>query len=115
MLNEEYSKWVKRKMSGKSKKYVSDLISRTKRVERAFQEIDPSFSYENEFEKDKGQSLLLKMSKQGKELEDTEINFPLNTNQMAPLKCAARSYFRFLQGRRNINKSKSKEENNGLE
>ena len=97
MKRTEFQEWVSRYLYDKSPKYRKDMVSRACRVEKAFQELDPNFSMEKEFKKDYGASLLTKLSREGIELEGTNIKLPIKSNQMFSIKAAADWYFRFLK------------------
>ena len=96
MKRQEFKAWVAIRFEGKSSNYRKDIVSRAKRIEKAFQEIDNDFTYEREYKKDGGKSFLDKFCVRGKGLIGTNIKLPVNTYQMAPLKSAASWYFRFL-------------------
>ncbi len=96
MVKEEFVEWLGTHKSVKSKKVLVDMASRAKRVENAFKALNPEFSLENEFGKDKGKELLKRLSLEGRALTGTNINLPLNTNQMAAIKASVSWYFKFL-------------------
>lgn len=94
MNREGFKEWllVKKKMKPR---LVSDMLSRAKRAENAFIAIDPTFSFENEFVKDKGVSTIQMVSKFGKAL-DKRINLPIGSNQMGVIADAVKKYFQYL-------------------
>ncbi len=89
-----FSNWLlsERKMKPR---LVSDMVSRAKRVEEAFKVIDPSFSYENEYRKDKGVFLKQQVSRFGKSI-DKRVNLPIGSNQMNVIADAVKKYLMFM-------------------
>ena len=92
----EFIVWLNHNSKSINAKYIRDMASRAARVERAFQAIDPDFSYENEYKRDKGASLLEKLSLEGRQRKGTHIALPIGTNQMAVIKAAAVWYVRYM-------------------
>ena len=92
-----FKNWLDKTLVKKSKKYRSDLTSRAKRVELAFQEIDNSFSYDTEYKKDCGKSFTEKLSHNGEALIGTGIKLPIETNQIRCLKTSVIMYFNYLK------------------
>lgn len=93
----EFIKWLNDNGNSHNAKYISDMASRAARIERAFQAIDPKFSFEREYKKDKGVSLLNNLSLEGRALKGKEIALPVGTNQMFAIKAAAAWYVRFIE------------------
>lgn len=96
MDREGFRNWLEIKLENNSRKYRNDMLCRANRVEKAFQEIDNSFSYENEFKRDGGKELLKKLGCKGRELNETGIKLPLNTTSMFSIKSSAMWYFKYL-------------------
>ena len=96
MKRVEFLSWASCYSGSKNMKYIRDIVCRAERVERAFQSLDPGFSYEAEFARDGGAELLRRLSLEGRALSGTGIALPLCTNQMAAIKSSALWYMRFL-------------------
>ena len=94
MKKEEFRTWLIKK-GANNNKVISDTLSRVKRVEIAFTEIIPSFSYAKEFKKDKGVSLCESLSSKGKNLPD-DIHLPKGSKQMFSIASAVKKYMHFL-------------------
>lgn len=92
---EGFKNWLIRTKAFKNPKVIRDYVSRAKRVENAFCEVFPKFSYENEYEKDKCQNLIRLISRRGAAI-DFKIDLPLNTNQMDAIASAAKKYIQYL-------------------
>lgn len=60
-----YREWLDSIFAEKSPRYRKDLVSRAKRVEKAFQKFDENFSFDEEYKKDKGLDLLAKFARFG--------------------------------------------------
>ena len=90
-----FNEWLiqERKMKPR---LVSDMLSRAKRVEDAFRAIDPSFSYENEYSKDKGASLRQLVSRFGKSI-DKRVSLPIGSNQMNVIADTVKKYIMFME------------------
>lgn len=95
MKVEEYRIWLLEKGIYKTPRLVKDCISRTKRVEMAFQAVSPQFSLDNEFEKDKGVSFSKYLSRRGIDIKEN-VDLPLKNNQMDSIVAATKKYFLFL-------------------
>ena len=81
-------------------KVIGDTVSRADRVRRAFEEIDPDFSYEREIAKDGGQKLWGMISRRGASI-DQDISLPIGSNQMDSISSAAKKYIQFLREQKN--------------
>lgn len=90
-----FEKWLNETQMYKKEKMIKDCVSRAKRVEKAFQAVDATFSYESEYEKDKGAEFKKKISRRGVELT-TEVPLPIGTNQMDSIASAAKKYFAYM-------------------
>lgn len=90
-----FIKWMNDNNIYTSSKIRRDYASRAKKVEHAFAEIRPDFSYESEYEKDECTELIRLISKRGTTI-NFEINLPLGTNHMNTLASAAKKYVQFL-------------------
>ncbi len=94
MDREGFKTWLLSKGELKPK-LVKDVLSRAKRVEDAFQAVDPSFSYESEYERDKGLSFVSLISRRGVSIE-SKVDLPIGTNQMDSISSAAKKYIKYL-------------------
>lgn len=74
---------------------VKDAVSRAKRVEDAFRAVDPKFSFENEYARDKGATFVSLISRRGVSIKE-KIDLPVGTNQMDSISSAAKKYFKYL-------------------
>ena len=92
---EGYRAWLEEKGIYRTQKLVGDCISRTKRVEKAFQAIDPTFSLDKEFEKDKGVSFSKYISRRGIAIQEA-VDLPLYKNQMDVIVSSTKKYFIYL-------------------
>ena len=81
--------------SGMKPRVVSDVLSRVKRVEKAFAMKDPDFSYENEYKKDGGSSLNYSLSCFGKRLPEGVL-LPKGAYHMNVIADAVKKYFNYL-------------------
>lgn len=95
MNTEEFKKWLLDNNAYKSLKLVSDCASRAQRVEKAFQTLEPTFSFEKEYQKDQGASFLKSITRRGIAL-DPSVPLPTGTNQMDTIVSATKKYFVFL-------------------
>jgi len=95
MKIDEFKAWLRAKEIYKNEKLVKDCVSRANRVERAFQAINSSFSFESEYEKDIGVSFQKLISRRGVDIKDP-VDLPIGTNQMDSIVSAAKKYFVFL-------------------
>ena len=96
MNKKDFYAWLNITLADKPKKIRGDIVCRAKRVEKAFQNINEKFSYEKEYKKDGGKSLIGKMRLYGKPLEGTGINLPINSKNMYPLLNSVKWYFKYL-------------------
>lgn len=80
-------------------KVIGDTISRTDRVRKAFEGVDPDFSYEREIAKDDAQSLWHLISRRGVTISQ-DINLPIGSNQMDSISAAAKKYILFLHSKK---------------
>ena len=81
--------------SGMKPKVISDVLSRVKRVEKAFVMKDPGFSFENEYKKDGGSSLNYRLSCFGKRLPE-DVSLPKGAYHMNVIAYAVKKYFSYL-------------------
>lgn len=96
MNREEFKTWLTVNCESKSKKYLSDIVSRAERVERSMQKLDPSFTLEKEFSNDAGASLLSNLGRMGRNLLNSGIDLPVGTNQMFSIRASVSWYMRYL-------------------
>lgn len=94
MNREAFKTWLQSK-GGANPKLIKDTLSRAKRVEEAFQEIRPGFSFEDEFSKDGGKAFCELISRRGATIKEA-VSLPIGTNQMDSIASAAKKYFKFL-------------------
>lgn len=90
-----FKSWLIDNNTYKTTKLVIDCVSRAQRVERAFQTAKPRFSFEKEFQKDRGSAFLISISRRGIAL-DASVPLPIGTNQMDSIVAATKKYFRYL-------------------
>ena len=90
--------WLKENYSANDR-VIRDTISRADRVRRVFEEIDPTFSYDNEIERDNGQSFWNLISRRGVTIK-RKISLPVGSNQMDSISSAAKKYITYLRERK---------------
>lgn len=90
-----FKTWLKNNQST-TDKVIMDTISRADRVRRAFEKINPEFSFEKEVERDNGNDLWKLISRRGKNIKET-IDLPIGSNQMDSISSAAKKYIMFLR------------------
>lgn len=93
-----FKKWLLDK-GYSNNKVIGDTISRADRVRKAFEEVDPDFSYEREIAKDDAQSLWHLISRRGVTI-DQYVNLPIGSNQMDSISAAAKKYILFLRSQK---------------
>ena len=81
-----------------NERLIKDTISRAKRVEAAFKQIDQDFSYEREYARDQGVSFVKLVSRRGVSITEP-IALPIGTNQMDSITNAAKKYIKFLSSK----------------
>ena len=96
MKNDEFREWLVSSQVYGNKKLISDCISRAARVEKAFQAVDGSFTFQREFDKDCGVTFCKLISRRGVGIMEP-VDLPIGTNQMDTLVSATKKYFSFLQ------------------
>lgn len=98
-----FKAWLSDNRVYSTSKQVTDCVSRVKRVEKALAEVLSSdFSFEEEYEKDKGQFVKTLLSKRGLNQLMAEINtpaLPIGTNQMDTIVTAVKKYFIYLDSK----------------
>lgn len=98
-----FKAWLSDNKIYSTSKQVTDCVSRVKRVEKALSEVlSPDFSFENEYNKDKGQYVKNLLSKRGLNQLMAEIStpaLPVGTNQMDTIVTAVKKYFIFLDSK----------------
>jgi len=95
MKTSEFKQWLEKVEPGKATKLYTDCASRAQRVEKAFQKVNPSFSFDSEYKKDKGENFKYLFSRRGIAIKDP-VELPLGTNQMDSIASAVKKYFRYL-------------------
>lgn len=90
-----FKKWLIDNQIYRTTKLVIDCLSRAQRVEKAFQSVKPRFSFEKEYQKDRGSVFLKSISRRGVEL-DSSVPLPIGSNQMDSIVAATKKYFIFL-------------------
>lgn len=90
-----FKEWLIANKTYKSPKLVIDCVSRAQRVEKAFQAIKPRFSFEREYQKDRGTAFLKSISRRGVGL-DIPVSLPIGSNQMDSIVSATKKYFSYL-------------------
>jgi len=96
MNNNEFKQWLINNQTYSSKKLISDCVSRAARVEKAFQSVDGTFTYQREYDRDFGESFCKLISRRGIDI-NLPIDLPIGTNQMDTLVAATKKYFLFLK------------------
>ena len=96
----EFSKWLEDRCNLNARKLVTDNVSRAAKVEEQLKlQYGESFSFEDQFAADRGQSVLALFDHKGLNDKAAELKpgvLPIGTMQMYPLKSAVRRYFDFL-------------------
>lgn len=90
-----FKEWLISNKTYKSPKLVIDCVSRAQRVEKAFQAVRPRFSFEREYQKDRGNAFLKSISRRGIGL-DVSVSLPIGSNQMDSIVAATKKYFLYL-------------------
>ena len=92
--------WLNANYDFSSKKLVTDCASRVWKLEAAFKaSFGNSFSFEDEYEKDKGASVMALFARAGHNDEAAKLKegtLPIGSKQMYPLKSALKKYFEYL-------------------
>ena len=97
MDKEGFKSWLL--ANGFTKEYlIKDTISRAKRAETAFKQLDENFSFEREVAKDGGVQISKLISRRGVTIEKP-INLPVGTNQMDSIANAVKKYIKYLSTR----------------
>ncbi len=102
MKKEDFRNWLI-EVDGRDKNQASDHLSRVKRIESVFAELDgSSFDIEDECQKDQGQTLLnrLTLGNRGKMPEG--INLPTDTMGISRIRSSLRKYIEYYAWRENI-------------
>lgn len=96
---DDFFQWLKD--NNISSKVISDHRSRLNRLQTVFEKVyGKNFSFEDQFKKDKFDSLFFLLRKKGNNPELTKfapVNLPIGSTTMASIRYSLRTYCRYLE------------------